>query len=147
MHFNYLASALLFFSTLSYSSGAILTTIDGEKIGFDSLKGKWVLINYWASWCEPCLTEISELNRFYRIKTKQIALFAVNYEGLSLRQQLYLIKKYDIRYPSLKKDPGRELKLDLPQGVPVTYVFNPKGKLIKTLFGPQTQTSLSKLVD
>ena len=51
-------------SSLSYSSSIILKDIKGLNIPFESLKGKWVLINYWASWCQPCVDEIIRIKSF-----------------------------------------------------------------------------------
>ncbi|MDI9817966.1 TlpA disulfide reductase family protein [Legionella sp. W10-070] len=128
------------------AQGVVLKELNGKQIPFDSLKGQWVLINYWASWCQPCIDEIAELNRFYQHKKGQLALFAVNYDMLSLEEQLLLVKRYNIRYPSLEEDPARLLQLgDIP-GVPATFIFNPKGKLSKTLYGPQTLASLNEAI-
>ncbi|KTD18796.1 thiol-disulfide oxidoreductase [Legionella lansingensis] len=134
----------LFFSSYIQASNVLLTTIRGQQIPFSSLKGKWVFINYWASWCQPCIDEINELNRFYRQQKHKVALFAVNYDMLPRAQQMQLIKKYNIRYPSLQNNPARQLRLGNIPGVPATFVFNPKGELIQTLFGPQTLLSLNE---
>lgn len=123
---------------------AVLTQMAGQKIPFSSLKGKWVMINYWASWCQPCLDEIAELNAFYKKNKAKVALFAVNFDGASLEEQLYLVQRYDIQYPSLAKNPGRQLGLGEIQGVPATFIFNPEGRLQKRLYGGQTQASLNK---
>ena len=132
----------LLFAACSHA-GDVLQDINGQKIPFDDLRGKWVLINYWASWCPPCLEEISELNRFYA-KNKAVALFAVNYESLPTHMQQRLIKQFDIHYPSLKKDPAGALHLDNIRGIPATFVFNPQGELIDTLYGAQTVASLKE---
>lgn len=120
--------------------------IDGHTIPFSALKGKWILINYWASWCQPCLDEIQELNQFYRIHKDKAALFAVNYDAVPITEQKLLIKKYQITYPSLGKDPASVLKLGALRGVPATFVFNPEGQFITTLYGSQTLASLQKAI-
>jgi thiol-disulfide isomerase/thioredoxin len=130
----------------AYASEAILTTLDGQKIAFNSLKGKWIFLNYWASWCQPCLDEIGEFNHFYDQQKNKIALFAINYDMLSFSEQIKLIKKYNIHYPSLKNDPAKDLQLQSIPGVPATFVFNPEGKLTQTLFGPQTKLSLNEVI-
>ena len=132
-----------FFFIASVNAGAVLHDINGQKISFDDLRGRWVFINYWASWCPPCLEEISELNQFYA-NNKDVALFAVNYESLPAPMQRQLIKQFDIHYPSLKKDPAHALHLDNIRGIPATFVFNPQGELIDTLYGAQTVVSLTE---
>lgn len=132
------------FTTYSHSANVILKDMKGQEISFNSLKGKWVIINYWASWCQPCIDEINELNQFYKSKKDKIALFAVNYDMLPLAKQKVLIAKYKIRYPSLQLDPGPQLRLGDIRGVPATFVFNPNGKLSDVLYGGQTIKSLNK---
>ncbi|WP_419419820.1 TlpA family protein disulfide reductase [Legionella sp. D16C41] len=131
--------------TTSYAS-TVLTTLNGEKIPFTNLKGKWVLINYWASWCQPCLDEIKELNQFYALNKDRIHLFAVNFDELSQTEQTQLIKKLNISYPSLAKDPRSALHLGDLQGVPATFVFDPEGNFKEALYGGQTFNSLKKAI-
>ena len=104
------------------------------------------MINYWASWCQPCLDEIHELNAFYRNNHDKVALYAVNYDGLSLQQQQQLIQKYQMTYPSLQHDPAKSLALGTLVGIPATYVFNPKGQWINTLYGGQTSAGLKNAI-
>ncbi|KTC96925.1 TlpA family protein disulfide reductase [Legionella feeleii] len=131
---------------LGHASEIVLKDVNGKHISFSSLKGKWIFINYWASWCNPCLDEIAEFNRFYRNKKDKVALFAVNYDMLPVEKQLDLIRQYNIRYPSLQHNPARELHLGNIRGVPVTFVFNPQGELSQTLYGGQTLASLNRVI-
>jgi thiol-disulfide isomerase/thioredoxin len=135
---------LLIFLTFFARAETTLTDLQGQKTNFSSLKGKWVFINYWASWCNPCLYEIKALNRFYARNKEKVALFAVNYDAVPLKEQKYLAKKYQIQYPSLSRDPAKTLALGNINAVPATFIFNPEGKLIRTLYGEQTFRSLSR---
>lgn len=133
-------------SAIAYPS-VILTEMSGKQIDFTSLQGKWVMINYWASWCQPCLDEIHELNAFYRHNHEKVALYAVNYDGLSLQKQQQLIHDYQITYPSLRNNPAKSLELGALAGVPATYVFNPQGQWVDTLYGGQTRTTLNEAIN
>ena len=129
------------------TAGGMLHEISGHNISLAELQGKWVFINYWASWCRSCLDEIPELNRFYEENKKNnVVLFAVNYDALPLAMQEKLIKKFGIRYPSLTEDPATPLKLGDIRGVPVTFVFNPKGQLREALYGGQSVNSLNEVI-
>ncbi|HCA89931.1 MAG: thiol-disulfide oxidoreductase [Legionellaceae bacterium] len=123
-----------------------LTTLQGTKISLTELKGQWVVINYWASWCAPCLAEIKALNQFYQQKPKNVLLFGVNFEDTSAAHQQQLTKQLHIMYPNLRDNPQTLLKLGEIKGVPVTFILNPQGQLQTTLYGPQTLKTLSSAV-
>ncbi|OJY38418.1 MAG: thiol-disulfide oxidoreductase [Legionella sp. 40-6] len=145
---NYFKSfliVLIWSLTLTAHADVMLKGLDGRTVSFASLKGKWVLINYWASWCKNCVAEIPELNRFYQKHAQDpVALFAVNYDALPIEAQNDLIMRFNIKYPSLKTDPAFALGLGDIVGVPVTFVFNPAGELVNTLYGEQNLRSLEE---
>ncbi len=133
----------LTFNTTNLYAEQTLKMLDGEKITLSSLKGKWIFVNFWASWCHPCIDEIAEFNRFYkRYKAQDVAVFAINYDRLPAYKQQELVKQFHIHYPSLTRHAATILHLGHVSVVPVTYVFNPQGQLVDTLYGGQTQTSL-----
>ena len=122
-----------------------IKTITGEIIDFNHLKRPWVIINYWANWCEPCKKEIPELNAFAE-SHDNVYMVGVNYDGVDNRQLTELIAKNDIHYFNSMLDPSAELDVgDIPE-LPVTFIFNSNGKLMKTLYGPQTQKTLSEVI-
>jgi thiol-disulfide isomerase/thioredoxin len=143
-----LISTLILMALTSISQAEVLLKdTHGNSTFFSDLKGKWVLINYWAGWCQSCIDEIPEFNRFYQKHKKDpVALFAVNFDALPLFEQKNLIKQFKINYPNLLKDPANELRLGDITGVPVTFIFNPKGLLIKTLYGGQTADTLDQII-
>ncbi|RUR05379.1 TlpA disulfide reductase family protein [Legionella sp. km772] len=127
----------------------LLKDNQGNELSLSNLKGKWVYINYWASWCPTCLEEIPEFNRFYEHHKKQktVALYAVNFDGLPQAEQHSLIKRFNIQYPSLLEDPCAQLHLGDIRGIPVTFIFNPKGELVETLYGGQTAETLNQVIE
>jgi thiol-disulfide isomerase/thioredoxin len=134
---------LVLFGFQSIGQAAVeLEDLNGHKISLTSLHGKWVFINYWASWCGPCLVEISELNHYATKHANQVAVFAVNFDSSSLPQQRRLAQEHEIQYPSLNPRSLHSLHLDNISVVPVTYVFDPNGNLNTTLYGGQTEESL-----
>lgn len=144
---NIYLSLILMISTSICQADVLLKDTQGNDISFASLKGKWVLINYWAGWCKTCLEEIPEFNRFYRKhENDSVALFAVNYDALPANKQKNLIKKLNIQYPSLLSDPAFALGIGDITGVPVTFVFNPQGELSNTLYGGQDVHALEAAI-
>lgn len=139
-------SLLMICCMSSLQAEVVLRDIKGGNIPFSSLKGKWVMINFWASWCQPCLDEIAELNAFYKAHQEKVALFAVNFDALPLADQLVLIKQLGIRYPSLSENPSGALRLGNIRGVPATFVFDPEGHFYDSLYGGLTQRALRKVI-
>ncbi len=133
--------------SIAAQAGIVLNDLTGQEINTASLKGKWVFINYWASWCQPCVDEIAELNEFYeQNRDKNVAVFAVNFDGLPLAKQQRLVRKFNIRYPSLRQNPAALFHLGAISVVPVTFVIDPQGRLNETLYGGQTLASLKDVL-
>ncbi|MCR9191391.1 MAG: TlpA family protein disulfide reductase [Gammaproteobacteria bacterium] len=138
---SFCAAFLLVFPVITCAD-VVLEDIEGTSISLRSLSGKWVFINYWASWCGPCVHEIAALNRFYAKHSSKVAVFAVNFDAPSLAKQRSLVRQFGIHYPSLKPQSLRGMHLGDIDVVPVTYVFDPSGHLHTTLYGGQTNRGL-----
>lgn len=136
---------LFFFSKISLASTSpIIIDINNNQIDFASLKNKWILVNFWASWCEPCINEISEFNQLSIKYKNTIKIFAVNYDALNQIQQKKAAKKYAIKYQSILQSSAENLNLGDVSVVPTTYIFNAEGKMVTTLYGGQTVASIEK---
>jgi thiol-disulfide isomerase/thioredoxin len=108
----------------------------------EELRGQWVVINYWAQWCKPCIEEIPELNTLDQ-KYDQVTVLGVNYDGATgpeLQQQLETL---GVAFTNLEADPAEQLGIPRPIVLPTTLVVDPDGQLAKTLVGPQTLESLA----
>ena len=104
-------------------------------------RGQWLVINYWAQWCKPCIKEIPELNRLAQ-DYPQISVLGVNYDGASGEQLQQQIEKLGIAFANLDTDPAPELGLPRPMVLPTTLILTPQGEHSATLVGPQTTESL-----
>lgn len=127
--------------------GKALVTITGEPWRFSDYKGKWIVVNYWASWCKPCITEVPELDAFYQAhKDKDAMVLGVNYDFTTAEETALLAKKYGMTYPVLTsdQDPRDQLGIEPVMVLPTTFIINPEGKVVATLMGEQTQHTLEK---
>ena len=115
---------------------------DGSSGRFENLQGRWILINYWASWCEPCIKEIPELNEFAKQHGDRAAVFAVNFDGVQGAQLQEQVAKLKFAVPVLLADPAARFGYARPQALPSTFVIDPQGKLKEVLQGEQTVASL-----
>jgi thiol-disulfide isomerase/thioredoxin len=128
------------------SENIIFTTLQNKQITLESLKGKWVVLNYWASWCKPCYKEIPALNAFAKKYRDKVVVMGISYDQLEPDQLPALVKKMKIEFTTLKYDPSAEVGIGHVPGLPATYLLNPEGKLVKTLLGEQTEESLARQI-
>jgi thiol-disulfide isomerase/thioredoxin len=141
-----LLSACLIFAACAQASPSFLDA-KGHKIDVTTWKDKWIIINYWAGWCESCVSEIAQLNSFYRGHAKEVVLVGVNYDDMSGDNLLSAIKTMDIQFPVLQTNPAKTLGLPAVNVLPTTFIINPKGELAQQLYGPQTQKGLEEMVN
>lgn len=118
-------------------------TADGSSGRFEDLRGKWLLVNYWAEWCKPCIEEIPELSRFQKEHAAQVVILTVNYDGAQGEELAKQVQKVGLDLPVLLADPAARLGYPRPAALPTTLVFGPDGRLAHTLQGPQTSASLA----
>lgn len=135
-------SILLLCGLLAGCGKADYQTHDGNSGRFEDLQGRWILINYWASWCEPCIKEIPELNEFSRVHGDKAAVFAVNFDGVQGEKLREQVEKLKFAIPVLVADPAVRFGYERPQALPSTFVIDPEGKLKEVLQGEQTVASL-----
>ena len=119
---------------------------EGPKGNKSDFLGKWLVVNYWADWCPPCIKEMPELESFYNQNENKALVLAYNFdrlEGSDLKDQLL---RFKVNVPSILNDPGLLFGWETPPSLPATYIINPEGKLVETLIGPQTRDSLEAII-
>ncbi len=111
---------------------------------WDELRGNYVVVNYFAEWCAPCLRELPELNAFHEQAGDKVRLFGVSFDGLDNQALAALRDKYDIRFPLIQNQPLPNLPFATPQMLPATYIITPDGEVKGPLLGEQTIESLHR---
>jgi thiol-disulfide isomerase/thioredoxin len=118
-------------------------TVLGPSIVSSSLVGRWQVINYWATWCGPCITEIPELNELAEDRADSLVVLGVDFDAPAAPAVARAsIEKMVIDFPVLASDPSARWGLSMPEVLPTTVLINPKGELHQILVGPQTKTSI-----
>ena len=110
------------------------------------LRGKWVVINYWADWCPPCIKEMPELSSFYEDNKQEVQVFAYNFDRLEGEELQEQILRFKVNVPSLLTDPGELFGWEVPESLPATYIIDPEGVTREVLIGPQTKESLEAII-
>ncbi len=115
---------------------------NGDQRNVSSYQGQWLLINYWAVWCKPCVEEIPELNALDEDASIQVLGFNFDREsGVELEKQIVTL---GIDFPLINEDPAILFDQPVPKGLPATMVISPDGQFEYWLMGPQTQASVRK---
>lgn len=118
----------------------------GSPVTQANLDDRWVVVNYWAEWCAPCLHELPEFNRLAE-GNPHVLVLGVNYDGISGEELLELSDRMGIEFAVMGQDFEQSLNLERPQVLPTTYIFDPQGELQHSLPGPQTEESLLVLLE
>jgi cytochrome c biogenesis protein CcmG/thiol:disulfide interchange protein DsbE len=115
-----------------------LRAFDGNEYHTAEMIGQVVVINFWASWCEPCKQEAAELEQAYQqLRERGVVFLGVNYVDTEPEAKAYL-SQFGITYPN-----GPDLGTRISQafrirGVPETYILAPDGTLAQVKIGPYT---------
>lgn len=118
----------------------------GKLINLSDYKGKWLIINFWASWCSPCRQEIPQLNKFFKQHhEKDAEIIGVNIDPMDGAKLTMLIKDFAIEYPVTTSNLAEKLNIDI-QFMPTTLFINPKGVLVKSEVKEQTLKSLESML-
>ena len=118
---------------------------DGSPARYGDFEGKWMVINYWAEWCKPCIEEIPELNEFAR-NHADIHVIGVNFDNMPPEKEQAVIQHLKITFPVARAPLHDHFGFKKPNALPTTMIINPDGRIAATLTGPQTIKTLSKAV-
>ena len=120
---------------------------NGSSGNIENLKGKWVVVNYWADWCPPCIKEMPELSAFYNDNKERVTVFAYNFDRLEGEELQQMLIRFKVEVPSILSDPGELFGWEAPPSLPTTYIIDPQGNMKVMLVGPQTKEKLEMLID
>jgi thiol-disulfide isomerase/thioredoxin len=118
---------------------------NGSNTSFEKLKGNWVVVNYWADWCAPCIKEIPEFNEFSK-ENPEVHVFAFNFDELDEDDLAPVARKFNLKIPSLISHPRDIWGIQTPSAVPATFFINPNGVLVKSFFRLQTKDDLNNIL-
>ena len=141
---------LLFFISVPTMSLAVempLIGIQGNKVNLSSYQGQWIVVNYWATWCPPCIIEMPELQAFHdEHADKDAMVIGINVEHISKLQLQEFLENYFITYPIFVSKPTQQSELGLIPGLPTTFLVNPQGKVVARQVGPVTREMIEQFI-
>lgn len=116
------------------------------KVTLADLRGKPALINFWASWCDPCREEAPELERLNRSLHGSARLIGVDYTDQEDAARSF-IRQYGWTFPVLSDPDGIYGARYGFTGLPTTIILNSQGRIVETLRGPQTEAGLRSVLE
>ena len=124
----------------------IMESTSGDEVNLQKLNGKIVLIDFWSSWCAPCIAEAETLASTY----DRWSEYDVEFVGIAIWDTLpevkNFIKKYNIKYPIVIDDYG-QIAVDFGvAAIPEKILIDKNGKIVKKILGPSSSKELNNLI-
>lgn len=124
-----------------------LPDLNGKEHSLADYRGKWVIVNYWATWCPPCQEEIPDLVEFHdRHKNGDAVVVGINFEDIGEEQLRTFVDSFLISYPILRSEPLPVTPLGSIPGLPTTFIIAPDGTPVARQVGPVTGEQLEDYI-
>ena len=121
-------------------------TFDGQAYDLAEHRGHWVVVNFWATWCTPCLAEIPDLAALDKARD-DVDVIGLAYEEIESPDMEAFLREHPISYPMAVLDVYHPpADFDTPPGLPMTYLIAPDGKVAKQFLGPTDAKELAQLI-
>lgn len=141
----FLGLALLWMGAAPAAENFTLTDADGKAHSLADYRGKWVIVNFWATWCPPCLEEIPDLVSIKESR-KDIEVFGVAMEFQDATQVMQFADGMFVNYPIVLGDRKTSESVGQVDGLPTTFIYDPQGKLAKRHVGKITRKQIERLI-
>jgi thiol-disulfide isomerase/thioredoxin len=125
----------------------------GKSQKLADLKGKWVVVNFWATWCAPCIKEIPDIAEFAKAQGDKVRVIgiAIDWDETGKKDAdaaklIRTAKKFGHQYPLVLSDNNTEKVFGKIKGMPTTLVYDPDGKQVYNKTGVVTQELLGRVI-
>ena len=124
-----------------------LPDVNGQMQSLDQYQGKWVIVNYWATWCGTCMKELPDLVDMHENnKDKDIVVVGVNFESINNEQLKLFVENKSIPYLVLRSEPVPVTALGKVPALPTTYIIDPDGKVVAGEVGLVSRQNLEDYI-
>jgi len=124
-----------------------LPRLEGGELSLSDLRGGWVVVNYWATWCAPCRKEIPDLSSLHSAR-EDITVLGLAYEDTDPEEFTAFLEDFDVTYPMLRVDVYAPPEpFGAPKVLPTTIILDPEGRAVKAFLGPVTREDIEDWID
>jgi thiol-disulfide isomerase/thioredoxin len=126
-----------------------LTDTKGVIFTEKNTRGKYLVVNFWATWCTPCLKEIPAFVKFYDENSDHVEILGLDFEPVDLVIINDYVERFSINYPIVLYDEDNDSEYSNfgeIVGMPTTQIYSPEGQLLHTFMGEITIDDLNKFI-
>jgi thiol-disulfide isomerase/thioredoxin len=140
-----LALLLLWTAAVPAADDFSVTDTQGKTHTLSAYRGKWVIVNFWATWCPPCLEEIPDLVAIKESR-KDVQVIGIAMEFQDARQVGQFAEGMFVNYPIVLGDRKISDSVGRVDGLPTTFIYDPRGKLADRHVGKITRKQIERLI-
>lgn len=118
---------------------------DGVRYKLSELKGKWVLVNFWAPWCSDCLEEMPDLDAIQK-KHKDLQVIGVAVMYRKTQEVTDVLRAHSVSYPVVMGNEDIASNFGEMKGMPTSFLYSPTGNLIEIHEGHLTQEKIEQII-
>ncbi|MBI3479370.1 MAG: TlpA family protein disulfide reductase [Nitrosomonadales bacterium] len=142
-----LAGWLLLYALGAAAKEFTLEDIQGKTHHLADYRGKWVLVNFWATWCPPCLDEIPELVGLHQAhRDKDLSVIGIAMDSGSRKNVADFVASHRMNYPIVLGSRKVAAQIGEVDALPVSYLYNPQGELVSYQAGEVTRASVEAYI-
>lgn len=128
------------------AAGFTLQDTQGKTHRLEDYKGRWVLVNFWATWCPPCLEEMPDLIKLSETR-KDLAVIGIAMEYQDPQYVKEFADNMFVTYPVVLGTRDIAAQIGKVPGLPTTYIYDPEGKLVARNVGALTRQAVERYID